>query len=710
LAAVVLAGLTFAVFSPALTCEFVNLDDSIYVVQNYRVKEGLTADGVRWAFTTFYAANWHPLTWLSLQLDATLSKKPDGGLDPYGFHLTNVLLHASNAALLFLALRSLTGAYWPAVATALLFAVHPLRVESVAWVTERKDVLSACFGLMALWAYAAYVRRSTVACYLMVCLFFTLSLLAKPMLVTLPCLLLVLDWWPLDRVHKTADWRHLLVEKLPLFGLAAASSVITYLAQNEGGALKKLAGFSLDIRVENAVISYAIYLVKTLLPTNLAVFYPHPAYGYNGSDGVAAPIVAGSAALVLAVTVTAVALRRRAPFLLTGWLWYVGTLVPVIGLVQVGEQGHADRYTYFPQVGLLLAICWGASDLARIWSRPAPTTRRVSSEQSRIRPTTDSSLADYPAVDGVFAGAVAIVFAIMSIQQLSVWKNSLDLWQNAYAVSGNCPTVLVNLGEMLEQRGDSKKAFELYNRAVKLDPNAAQIHLDLGNTLQSQGRLDDAAKEFQKACELEPEHASGYTNLGMIYFRQGGLKEAKQLFEKACKLSPDLGELYLNLGLVQDELKEYADATKSYEKALELRKNNYPRARAALGDLLVRTGQTDRGLALLKETVQSEPRSVEAHYRLARALESLGQLEDAAGHFHEATNLDPKLAAAWSDLGMIRVRQGRDDEAIEFLARSVRCKPSLLPALQKRLSEGNRPDLAGRLEERVRSAAPGLTP
>ena len=405
-AVLTLAVVSLVTFSPAISCQFVNLDDSTYVVQNKSVKAGLSAGGVAWAFTTFDSANWHPLTWLSLQLDATLWRRPDGEPAPAGFHLTNVLLHAANAGLLFLALRGLTGCYWRSVAVALFFAVHPLRVESVAWVAERKDVLSAFFGLLALWAYAGYVRGLSTRRYLAVVIPFVLSLLAKPMLVTLPCLLLVLDWWPLARARSTSAWVRLAIEKLPLFVLAALSSVVTVQAQAEGGAIRTLECFTPVVRAENAVVSYAVYLGKTAWPVGLSVFYPHPVYGYDGPVGPSSTEVAGGLALLVAISVAAIIFRKRAPYLLAGWLWYVGTLVPVIGLVQVGGQAYADRYTYIPQIGVLLALCWGAADLARAWPRTLISATAVA----------------------------AAVLAVLSVGQLRVWQNSYSLWEHAYHV------------------------------------------------------------------------------------------------------------------------------------------------------------------------------------------------------------------------------------------------------------------------------------
>jgi protein O-mannosyl-transferase len=707
IAAAIVAALTLALFYPSLDYQFVNLDDSMYIVNNKNVKDGLSSRGVYWAFTTFHSANWHPLTWLSLQLDASLWRMKDGEPDPRGFHQTNVLLHAANAALVFLALRALTGCFWPSLMSAVLFAVHPLRVESVAWATERKDVLSAFFGLLTLWAYALYARQASARRYWLVAVPFALSLLAKPMLVTLPALLLVLDWWPLrraDRVVASAAsprgnastakskssgngaipaknirqaWFWLVVEKLPLFALAAAASVATFLAQSEGGAMRNQEVLSTTVRMENAILSYAIYLVQTVWPIHLAAFYPHPYYAYDGGPGLEPGLIAASAVLLLILTGAALTLRRRAPYLLTGWLWYLGTLVPVIGLVQVGNQGHADRYTYFPQIGIFVALCWEVAELARRrWASLALGS----------------------------AAVAALALAILTSRQMSVWHDSRRLWENAYAVSGKCPTVLVNLGEMLDKDGDKQKAMDCYQEAVKLDPVSGQIRLDLGNAWQARGNLDNAAREFAEACKLDRKSPGGFTNLGLLLLRKSQLPEARNLLETARDLAPDLAATHFNLGLAEEQMKHDAQAAECYEAALRLQPV-YPQARISLGGVLVRLGKTNEGFALLNEAVQSNPKSAEARFYLGKALASQGDLPGAFQHLNEALRLtNGRLTLARTELGIVLARQGRDAEALEYLTEVARRDRSALNSLRDRLRAANRPELAEQLEQRLPSA------
>jgi tetratricopeptide (TPR) repeat protein len=586
-----LALVAFTVFSPAQGNGFVNLDDPIYVVQNPEVRPGLSWRGIQWAFTTFDAANWHPLTWLSLQLDATWSRKPDGELDPGGFHLTSVLLHAASTALLFLALRSLTVAVWRSAAVALLFAVHPLRVESVAWVAERKDVLSVFFGLLALWAYAEYARGPDVRRYLLVTAAFVASLLSKPMLVTLPFLLLVLDWWPLGRARTARDWLRLATEKLPLFALAAASSVVTYYAQKAGEAVRDLEHFSLPARAGNAACAYAAYLVKTVWPSGLSVFYPHPYYDFGSGSGRRVAEVAGSAVLLAALTAGAAAMRRRAPYLLAGWLWFLGTLVPVIGLVQVGKQAYADRYTYFPQIGLLLAVCWGVAALTRARPRVAAWA----------------------------AAAAALALAGVTLVQLQTWKNSRSLWEHAFAAVGECPTVLFNRGEALEQEGHGEEAFKCYSDAVELDPNSSEARLNLGNALQLRKDLDAAAEQFEMVCVLSPNSAAGYSNLGNVYLQQGKFREAAAQFEIASRLPPRSALVFFNLGAAEEMQGNFSAAADHFREAVGLQPD-HPRALAGLGINLARLGKKDEALARLREAERIRPAAVdEALGRLVAA-------------------------------------------------------------------------------------------
>jgi tetratricopeptide (TPR) repeat protein len=515
LTAAALAAAALVAFWPALDCGFVNFDDTVYASKNRHVQGGLSASGLRWAFTSLDASNWHPLTWLSLQLDATLWNNADGkAIDPFGFHLTNVVLHATNAVLLFLALRAATGDIGPSVATALLFAVHPLRVESVVWVSERKDVLSAFFGFVSLYAYAGYARQPSVRRYWPVALGLALSLLSKPMFVTLPCLLLVLDWWPLRRANLPRDWLRLVVEKVPLFVLSVADAAVTYGIQERQGTVRHLAEYSLTARLENAAVSYATYLAKTVWPVRLAVYYPHP------GEHLPVGTVVASVATLVALTVVAVALRRRAPYVLVGWFWFLGCLVPVIGLIQVSTQAYADRYAYLPQIGILVALCWGVADLTADRQRLALT----------------------------LSGTAALTLTVLTWNQLQSWKDSVTLWSRALQVTGPNDRALASLGAAYEERGQPAEAVRCYREALQCDPDSTHAHFNLGAMAARQGRLPEAAYEFGEACRINPNVASTQGTYAGVLARLGKVDEAVRHYEKAVELAPDLSDYYCDQG------------------------------------------------------------------------------------------------------------------------------------------------------------------
>jgi tetratricopeptide (TPR) repeat protein len=648
LAAVALAGAAFVTFAPAIGYQFVSFDDPFYITQTPQVTQGLSVANAAWAFATsrdgnwqlnFRNGNWHPLTWLSLQLDATL-----WGPGPRGFHLTNVLLHSANAALVFLVLHALTRAFWPAVAAAALFAVHPLRAESVAWISERKDVLSIFFGLLALLAYAGYARQRSVRLYLVVLVAFTLSLLAKPTLVTLPCLLLVLDWWPLRRVpaeqpapksgepsmsgpRKAAkaeipekltvpigppgsavrDWLRLVAEKVPLVAVLVGSCVVTFLAQGSRGAVKP---FTLQARAENSAVAYVAYLNKTVWPAGLAVYYPHP--NYPGGQPLSSGETAGAVVVLVLLTAAGVALRKRAPYLLTGWLWYLGTLVPVIGLVQVGTQAYADRYTYFPQIGLLVALCWGVADLFR--SRP------------RL---------------ALSAGAAATL-ALVAVTQanLPVWKDSFSLWENARLTTGENATTLVNLGQALEDRKNWPKAEQCYRSAIEIESESVAAHNDLGRLYISQSRFEEAIRELKEACELAPNFPLVRNNLGNAYYLQKKPDEAAVEFAKAIELAPEYDQPYRALGKIELDRKNADHAAELFRQAVRLSPGSAD-GYVGLGIALGQKGQHDDALELFKTAARVDPNSANAFYNLGKVLYARGELNKADDCFRRVLDLKP---------------------------------------------------------------------
>jgi len=540
---------------------------------------------VVWAFTTGHASNWHPLTWLSLQLDAQLF-----GTQAWGYHLTNLVLHVANALLLLLLLWKMTGAWWPSALVAALFAVHPLHVESVAWVTERKDVLSTLFGFLALLAYAGYVKRPGLARYLLVLLAFGASLLAKAMLVTLPFVLLLLDYWPLGRYRlpgaanipasSQVPLARLLWEKMPLLVLAAGSSAATWYVQQHGRSVQQLAQLPFTARVGNAVVAYVVYLRKMLWPADLAVYYPHP------GSSLPAWQVAGAALVLIATTIVVLRLWRRAPYLAVGWFWYLGTLVPVIGLVQVGTQALADRYTYVPLVGIFIAVVWGGADLA---ARCAPRDRYL-----------------------LGAGAAVVVFVCVLLTWLQVhhWNNGLTLWHQALTVEPHSSLAHSNFATVLLDEAaspdDEQLAFKHFAEAVAIEPNYIAGHMGLGLLLLKRGRADQAVQHLRLVVRLDPESMKAQHLLAAALAAQGQWTEAEHHQREAVRLDPDQPE------------------------------NHY-----VLGELLRTQGKLKEAIVCFRRAVELGPPSVARHCALALALYDDGQVDPAMEQYRQATRLDP---------------------------------------------------------------------
>lgn len=538
-------------------------DDELYVVKNSYVHAGLTRASFLWAFTSTYLVNWHPLTWLSLQLDYQLY-----GLNPKGFHLTNVALHAANAVLLFLALRGMTGAVWNSAAAASLFALHPLHVESVAWVTERKDVLSTFFWMTTLLCYLAYVRRPSAGRYLAVLSSFALGLLAKPMLVTLPCVLFLLDYWPLRRLSAGSLARQdlpqapalsppmggaprvsllwCLLEKLPLFVLVVASSLITLHAQEANRLPVARLGF--EARLANALVSYALYLRNMVWPVGLAAFYPHESLLASG-QGSGSPLLAwkvvGSACLLLLISVYAVGVRRRAPYVLVGWLWFLGTSMPVIGIVQVGKQAMADRYTYVPLIGIYVLLTWLLSEWANRLRAPVALV--------------------VPAFCCVLLGC-----GVCTWYQVANWRDDMALWGHAVRVTRNNWLAHDNLGKVLAQQGRVAQAAAHFAEAVRVYPDDAKSRSNLASALAQLGRHKEAVPQFEEMIRRQPNDALAHKNLAKSLMWLWRLDEAVFHLREAVRINPDDADAHRNLGLVLSFAGQKAEAVESLRRAVEL--------------------------------------------------------------------------------------------------------------------------------------------
>jgi tetratricopeptide (TPR) repeat protein len=607
-----LVAATLGVYGRAASFGFLNYDDPDYVTENPHVRAGLSWASVVWALTSVHHATWHPLTSLSHLLDATLF-----GVAAGPAHLVNVVLHAASTAVLFWVLRGTTGARGPSALVAALFALHPLHVESVAWISERKDVLSTLFWMLTLWAWAAWVERPTPGRYLAALLAFALGLLAKPMLVTLPFVLLLFDWWPLRRTallgQEALRARRrapgaLLLEKLPFLVLAAAVSVITYRAQAGAGAVSTLEAAPLDLRLANAVVSYATYLVKALVPAGLAVFYPYP-------RAVSAGRLVAASMLLLALTLGVVRARRRHPWAVVGWAWYVGTLVPVIGLVKQGDQAMADRFTYVPLVGIFILVAWTASVLV-------PRRARLP-----------------------LAAAAVLTSAAVTWVQLGHWRDDVTLFTHAVAVAPESTVALTNLGAALLARGDAAGAAALFERALTVGPDNPQALVSLGKVLADRGEVDAALARYRRALDVDPRYARGHFNLGLLLADLGQLDEAATHLETALRLDPDYAKAHVRLGLVRATQGDLPAAIAHYEAALRLR-----------------------------------PDLAAAHGNLAVALEETGRLDEAIAHHRAALRLEPDNAAGQAALASALAARGDGAGAVAALRSALRSRPEWLPA------------------------------
>lgn len=585
----VLLAVTIMVYWQTGSNEFINFDDPGYVTQNAQVKAGLSRPGLLWAFTSTTESNWHPLTWLSHMMDCQLF-----GMNPKGHHLVSALLHAANTALLFLFLCRMTGAKWQSAFVAALFALHPLHVESVAWVSERKDVLSTLFGFLTILAYARYVERPSLLRYLTALIAFVLGLMAKPMLVTLPFVLLLLDYWPLGRWPESSiEGRSpsppplkLLLEKAPFFFLAAVSSVATFLVQQKGGSVLPLAKLPLLQRIENAIVSYVRYIGKTLWPSDLAVYYPFP-------ENLPGWQVAGSLLVLIGFLLLALWQARRRPYLIVGLLWFLGTLVPVIGLVQVGVQSMADRYTYVPLIGLFLIIGWGIPELFQGWRQ-----RRV------FLPI---------AAAGCLAG-----LTVCTWQQIGYWQNSAKLFRHAIAVTTANSLVCDKLGLAFLEQGRFDEAIDQFNAALKYQPNNALTYNNLGIAYKDKGMIDEAIENFQIATKLMPKHVEAYFNLGNAYQKKGWFDKAIANYQNAIRLRPEYAEAFNNLGNTY-----YMEG--SVDKAIEcfqitLKLNPYVAdAHFNLGNIYLRKGLRNQARTEFEATLKLNPGDFEAQ-RLLNSL------------------------------------------------------------------------------------------
>ena len=675
---------TLSVFWQVQNHDFVNIDDNKYISDNPHVKNGLTRASFIWAFTTTRAANWHPLTWLSHMLDYQLY-----GMNPGGHHLTSLLLHVANSVLLFLLLSRMTGALWRSAFVAALFALHPLHVESVVWVSERKDVLSTFFWISTMWMYFRYAKRPDFFRYMLALFAFALGLMAKPMLVTLPCVLLLLDYWPLRRFRpgetaaitpaakeQGSPFFYLLLEKIPFFALSTASSIVTFIAQKSAGALM-VDVYPVKIRIANALVSYVSYMGKMIWPRGLVVFYLHPGKSLPGWHAV------GAGLLLVCLSVAVMRAARRHPYLAVGWLWYLGTLVPVIGLVQVGLQAMADRYTYVPLIGLFIIVAWGVFDLVKGWRH----------QQVAL---------------ALSAGLLLFGLTTCTWLQVRHWKNSATLFQHAlrmnsqnYLAHNNLGAALLqqgkieegilhytkaleiqpnywlahsNLGGHLVGQGEMEEAMRHCSEAVRLNPGSPEAHSNLGLALALQGRFEEATTHYFEALRLRPEYAPAHRNLGLALERLGRPQEALTHYAEAVRFKPDFVDAHLNLATLLTEQGDFAAAAEQYQRALEIKPdgagihNNF-------ATFLAQQGKTNLAITHYSRALEIRPDFAEVYSNLGNVLKQQGKIDKAIAHYSKALEIKPNQAEAHNNLGVLLAQRGRLKEAVNHYSEALRLNP-----------------------------------
>jgi tetratricopeptide (TPR) repeat protein len=600
LISICLVAAIIAVYWPVYKYDFAKYDDDKYVTKNINIQSGINPRFIRWAFTTGYFSYWHPITWISHAIDYQLFKNWGGG-----HHLTNVFFHIANTLVLFYVLMRMTGAVWPSAFVAAIFALHPLHVESVAWIAERKDVLSTFFWLLTMWAYIRYVENPRLKWYSAAIMLFILGLMSKPMVVTLPFVLLLLDYWPLQRKIT----RRLIIEKIPFFICSFLICMVTFLVQKSNNAMGAMETLGFKVRVGNAIFSYVAYIAKMLWPSRLAVFYPHP-----GSELSITAVIICALPLLL-ISVYSIYSARRYRFLAVGWFWYLGTLVPAIGLVQAGAQAMADRYTYMTLTGLFIIIAWSAKEFVPKW---------------RYRNFTLAFLAIM----------VLIASALTASRQLRYWKNSIALYEHTLQVTKNNYVILFNYAKSLTEMGRLDEATKMLNDALAINPDSAEVYDGLGCALLFSGRTTEAIEHFKLAIKYKPDFVPAYNNLAVTLYKRGRNEEAIGYLKQALKLKPNYVKAYLSLGVICNASQKFDEAIKSLNKVLELEPANII-AHSYLYTALAAIGKTDEAIKEVRFVLKVKPNDVEMYRNLGILLEKKGEITEAIESYRAALKIEP---------------------------------------------------------------------
>ncbi len=679
-----LALVTIAVFWQVGSYNFITYDDLDYVRDNDRVNAGLNWENVIWAFTESYASNWHPLTWVSHMLDCQLF-----GMNPAGHHLMNLFLHVANTLLLFAVLKRMTGAVWRSVFVAAAFALHPLHIESVAWVSERKDVLSTLFWILTMGAYLGYVNRPNKGRYVLVLVVFGLGLMAKPMLVTLPLVLLLLDYWPLGRFQKASHHKnterdqkgifgHLLLEKVPLLALSAGSCAITFLAQLKGGAVMTTGMIPIDLRIANALISYAKYIGKMIWPSRLAVIYPHPFSALVTWQTFLATV------LLLAISVWVICLAKKRGYFAVGWFWYIITLLPVIGIVQVGNQAMADRYTYVPLTGLFIIIAWAGAEFSAklpyrkillavlsvtIFSAMAVTSRL------QLRHWRNSVAIFEHALEVTENNNIAHSYLVRPLFKQGRVDEAISHNYQALRINPNDYVGHINLGFILSKSGKFDQAVEYYTRAIQIGPDYPGAYIDLGIVLIKQGKIAEAIKQYQQVLRLTPDNADVHNDLGLAFAQQDKLDQAVVHFNKALQINPEFAKAHYNLGYALARQGKFDDAVEHYTRAIQIHPH-VPVIYKNLADVLIQQGRIAEAIEQYQQVLRLTPDNAQVHNDVGLAFAQQGKLNQAATHFNKALQINPEYAQAHYNLGYTLTRQNRLDEAVIRLESSIKLDPN----------------------------------
>jgi protein O-mannosyl-transferase len=630
-----LAAVTFAVYWPVHNHQFVYYDDNVYVTENPNVHAGPTWQNIKWAFTTGYASNWHPLTWLSHMVDCRLF-----GVSAPAHHIVNLLFHIANTLLLFIVLNRMTKQLWASAFVAALFAIHPLHIESVAWVAERKDVLSTLFWLLTMLAYTRYAERSSPGRYIAVLVLFALGLMAKPMLVTLPFGLLLLDYWPLKRINFKFSISNSLLEKLPLLFLSAISSVITFVVQEKGGAM---ALIPFKERIANTSVSYLAYIDKMFWPAKLAILYPHPAGSISATKAVSCAVI------LILITIVLLYFGRRYKYLGVGWLWYLGTLVPVIGIVQVGSQAMADRYTYVPLIGLFIIIAFGIAEIS-----PKIPFRKI--------------------ILTALAAGVLIACVIATSFQLKFWKNNLLIFGHALDVTEGSSIMQNNFANILKSHGKPEEAAMLFSRAVKSMPNSAEIHNNFANTLRQLGKTDEAIEHFKIALKINPNFSKAHYNLGLTLADKGKYDEAIEQFNIYFGTDVNLARFQEDLKLLVQEGRVDDSIAQKLKKMLAS-KPDLVGVVSCLGYAAAQSGNPGQAVEYYNLVLQVEPDNILTHGRLVLALASIGKTDEAIEHCRIVVGAYPDDAEMRTNLGLLLQSKGKIDEAIDCFKKALEINP-----------------------------------